>query len=383
MKRMLLFAMLFIFATSSLFAKGPDLQNSEIEKSFKLWKEFLAKYDAVLVNYDASSPKAKEMEKKVLLSYARMREAYSTQYSRCAKMYKNHMDAGIKKGAPMVKELELEIENLKIIGSKMKSSLNIEQQKELLKWMNENNIQQKLKNVPLVNNKPGDRLVRVINGVEFAFRWCPAGSFMMGSRKGEKNHWKREHLHNVTLSKGFWMLETPVTQKQWKAVMHTNPSHFKGDNLPVETVDWFDCQKFCSKCEELGLPVALPSEAQWEYACRSGSTGPYAGNLDEMAWHYFNANNQTHPVGTKKPNNFNLYDMHGNVWEWCEDAFLLDISFNSNGNPIAGDKNSKRLNRGGSWRHGELETRSAFRLDRDPDAKGDNLGFRIIIKQEK
>ena len=155
----------------------------------------------------------------------------------------------------------------------------------------------------------GERKVVTVNGVEFAFRWCPAGTFTMGAPTSEEGLYN-ETQHEVTLTKGFWMLETEVTQKQWKAVMGTNPSFFKGDDLPVESVSWNDCQEFC---EKTGLQ--LPTEAQWEYACRAGTTDAYAGNLDEMAWYYSNSGNKTHPVGTKKPNAWGLYDMHGNVWE--------------------------------------------------------------------
>ncbi len=163
--------------------------------------------------------------------------------------------------------------------------------------------------------KAGERKTVTVNGVEFAFRWCPAGTFMMGSPKDEKDRSSDETQHEVTLTKGFWMLETEVTQKQWKAITGDNPSNFKGDDLPVEEVSWNDCQEFCRKCSALGLPVQLPTESQWEYACRAGTTDAYAGNLDEMAWYYSNSGNKTHPVGTKKPNAWGLYDMHGNVWE--------------------------------------------------------------------
>ena len=110
----------------------------------------------------------------------------------------------------------------------------------------------------------GERKTAVVNGVLFAFRWCPAGTFMMGSPISQARRKGAEEPHLVTLSKGFWMMETEVTQKQWEAVMGNNPSGFKGDDLPVENVSWYDCQEFCKKCSELGLPVKLPTEAQRE-----------------------------------------------------------------------------------------------------------------------
>lgn len=133
----------------------------------------------------------------------------------------------------------------------------------------------------------GARRTVIVNDAEFTFRWAPAGWFMMGSPKGddareesreetgEYGRFNSEILHKVTFTKGFWIMETPVTQKHWEAVMKNNPSYFKGDNLPVEKVSWCDCQEFCKRCAQLGLPLQLPTESQWEYACRAGSTTAY------------------------------------------------------------------------------------------------------------
>ncbi|MDO4571257.1 MAG: formylglycine-generating enzyme family protein, partial [Planctomycetia bacterium] len=160
------------------------------------------------------------------------------------------------------------------------------------------------------------------NGVEYVWRWCPAGEFMMGSPSGEKGRYNDEKQHRVTLTQGFWMLETQVTQRMWQSVMGNNPSKWKGANLPVEQVSWNDCVKFCEKISELsGLKIQLPTEAQWEYACRAGTMGAYAGNLGSMAWYDSNSGGRTHEVKTKQPNAWGLYDMHGNVWEWCSDWY--------------------------------------------------------------
>lgn len=170
----------------------------------------------------------------------------------------------------------------------------------------------------------GERKVVTLNGVEFAFRWCPPGVFMMGSPESE---------HEVTLTKGFWIMETEVTQKQWKTVMRNNPSEFKGDDLPVEKVSLVDCAEFCKKCTEYGFLVQPPTEAQWEYACRAGTTEAYAGNLGDMAWFRSNSGDKTHPVRMKKPNAWGLYDMHGNVQEWCLDWYQ-DMSNRSETDPL-------------------------------------------------
>ncbi|MBR0239384.1 MAG: SUMF1/EgtB/PvdO family nonheme iron enzyme [Thermoguttaceae bacterium] len=250
--------------------------------------------------------------------------------------------------------------------------------------------------------KAGDRKTVTVNGVEFAFRWCPRGTFMMGSPTSEEGRYDNETQHQVTLTKGFWMMKTEVTQKQWKAVMGSNPSHFQGDDLPVEQVSWNNCQEFCKKCAQLGFPVQLPTEAQWEYACRAGTTGAYAGNLDDMAWYSSNSGSKTHPVGTKKPNAWGLYDMHGNVWEWCADWYddypsgsvtdlrklwtvnLLrydDYLSGSVTDPTGPSSGDYRVVRGGSWFSDVGYCRSAKRYLIDPGSRSDDLGFRLVKGQ--
>ena len=146
----------------------------------------------------------------------------------------------------------------------------------------------------------------------------PGGTFMMGSPEDEAESRNDEHPeHQVTMS-SFLIGKYEVSQAEWDKVMGSNPAQLKGDNRPVETVSWEDCQEFCLK-----LGLSLPTEAQWEYACRAGSGGPFAGTgrLDDMGWWTENSGRRLHAVGEKEPNDFGLYDMQGNVWEWCEDVY--------------------------------------------------------------
>ncbi|MDO4551458.1 MAG: formylglycine-generating enzyme family protein [Planctomycetia bacterium] len=239
--------------------------------------------------------------------------------------------------------------------------------------------------------KAGERMVKTVDGVEYAFRWCPAGSFMMGSPEDELGRDADETQHRVTLTKGFWMLETEVTQKMWQSVMEDNPSDFEGDDLPVENVSWDDCQEFCQKLRNLGLNIQLPTEAQWEYACRAGTTGEYGGtgNLDDMGWYGHkneygdklgNSKERTHEVKTKKPNAWGLYDMHGNVWEWCQDWYGSDYYKNSPTNdPTGPASGSDRVDRGGCWGNYAGGCRSARRNSGTPTFRYSYLGFRPVL----
>ena len=231
----------------------------------------------------------------------------------------------------------------------------------------------------------GERRTITVNGVEFAFRWCPPGAFMMGSPDDEEGRDDDETLHEVTLTKGFWMMETEVTQKQWNAVMESSLSVFKGDDLPVEMVSWNICQKFCEK-----TGFQLPTEAQWEYACRAGSTTAYfwgnalngdKANCDgnQPCGTTINGKflEKTTPVGSYEPNAWGLYDMHGNVWEWCQDWFGDYPSGNETDQlgPLTG---STRVIRGGSWGCNAGGCRSACRGNRGPKEQANFLGVRFL-----
>lgn len=215
-------------------------------------------------------------------------------------------------------------------------------------------------------------------GIEFVL--IPPGTFMMGST----NHGSNEKLvHQVTISQPFYMGEYEVTQQQWLYVMGSNPSHFKDcANCPVEQVSWEDTQNFINKLNEGndGFRYRLPTEAEWEYACRAGTTGDYAGSLSEMAWYEENSGGTTHVVGQKQPNAWGLADMHGNVSEWCEDWYHENYyGAPTDGSAwLSGGQQKSRVLRGGSWDYDALLSRSAFRTDRTPDSRNRNYGFRIV-----
>jgi formylglycine-generating enzyme required for sulfatase activity/tRNA A-37 threonylcarbamoyl transferase component Bud32 len=203
------------------------------------------------------------------------------------------------------------------------------------------------------------------------------GHFMMGSVNGEAGE---KPVHPVKIGP-FEIGKYELTQEQWQSVMGMNPSKTKGANLPVENVSWNDAQEFIKKlnAENDGYTYRLPTEAEWEYVCRAGSTGDYAGNLNEMAWYSSNSDNQTHPVGQKKANAWGLHDLHGNVWEWCNDYY--DESYyrkSPSVDPSGPSTGTDRVGRGGSWYDKAFSLRSAHRGNAVPDYHDDLLGFRLV-----
>ena len=221
-------------------------------------------------------------------------------------------------------------------------------------------------------HRAGERMVLTIKGIEYAFRWCPPGTFMMGSAPDEADRDDDEQQHEVTLSHGFWMLETQVTQGMWVSVMGNNPSHFKGDKLPVESVSWYDCQEYITKLnDELksrgnqspglkpigglipaalkGFQLSLPTEAQWEYACRAGTTTAYhfGDTLTQQQANFGGSIGRTKEVGSYPANAWGLRDMHGNVWEWCSDLFE-DYPSGAVTDPMGAERGLLRVLRGGA-----------------------------------
>ena len=190
-------------------------------------------------------------------------------------------------------------------------------------------------------------------------------------------------VHKVTLTKGFHLGKTEVTQEQWEALMGANPSRFKGAKNPVENVSWNDSQDFLRRLNEKlpGQSFRLPAEAEWEYACRAGSTTAYSfgegeGNFGEYTWCSANSAQATHPVGEKKANAWGLLDMHGNVWEWCADWHGPYPAADQK-DPGGPPNGQSRVLRGGSWNIKPMYCRSADRDNDTPDYRDDGIGFRV------
>lgn len=231
------------------------------------------------------------------------------------------------------------------------------------------------------------------NGVKLPLILIPAGRFLMGSPPGEEGRFRNEGpQHEVTISRPFYMGRFPVTQVQWGAVMARNRSRFKGDNLPIEKVPWEKACEFCRKLSVTnGREHRLPTEAEWEYACRAGSAGRFCcGHSDSIlgqyAWYDTNSGGETHPVGQKKPNAWGLYDMHGNVWEWCHDYYAKKYYGESPSSNPTGLSHSYwrdiwhgHVVRGGSWHVNPTRCRSSYRNgEYTVDLEATN-GFRVVV----
>ena len=218
-----------------------------------------------------------------------------------------------------------------------------------------------------------------LGGVAQRLRWIPPGRFLMGSPESEAGRYSDEGpQHPVTIERGFWLADTPVTQALWQAVMGENPSHFKGLERPVERVSWQDAQRFFSQAKVAGL--GLPTEAQWEYACRAGTpTATWQGDdpavRTEIAWFDENSKGETQPVKTKPANPLGLHDMLGNVWEWCADPWRESYASTARESAASG-----RVVRGGAWLHGAGFVRAAFRDWNEPASRSADLGFRLALQ---
>ena len=234
----------------------------------------------------------------------------------------------------------------------------------------------------LIGSSAGEeRDWEIAPGVKMTFCWCPPGEFLMGSPETEEGRKPDEAQILVRLRKGFWMAKTQVTQRQWVSIMGENPSKFIGDDFPVETVNWNDAQEFVAKLNmqttDFGrVHAVLPTEAQWEYACRAGTICPFSGEaIDELAWYWDNSEKQLHHVGTKSQNAWGLHDMHGNLDEWCSDWYKENLI--GGVDPVGPEFGTEKVFRGGSWLNSVGVCRSASRQKIDPAIRHFLIGFRV------
>jgi formylglycine-generating enzyme required for sulfatase activity len=243
-------------------------------------------------------------------------------------------------------------------------------------------------------NKAGDTYT--IPDLSLEMLWVEPGTFTMGSPESEPGRWLDETQHEVTLTEGFWLGKHEVTQAQWESAMGNNPSHFKGANLPVEQVTWNDVMSFCEKLTELestagrlpaGMSYQLPTEAQWEYACRAGTTTAYSwGNgitPSNANYAYVAFGHRSFDVGKYPANPWGFFDMHGNVWEWCSDRYDYDYPNYPTGNvtnPTGRADGPLRVVRGGSSHNTANIARSAYRDTGVPDWSIFDRGFRLSLR---
>lgn len=245
------------------------------------------------------------------------------------------------------------------------------------------------------NNTGSDTSDTFTNEYGIRFVAISPGSYFMGSPAGELSRiYIFENQHEITIEKQFYLQTTEVTQRQWETVMGNNPSYFRncGQDCPVENVSWFDVQKFIRKLNQKSTEnrYRLPTEAEWEYACRAGSKTAFSNGdlretgchenspLENIDWYNCNSDNTTHIVGLKMPNKNGLYDMHGNVSEWSKDAFRINYSdtFDQNSNNM--DIDNQKAVRGGSWGDNPSSCRSATRNSLKPSMKNRTTGFRLV-----
>jgi hypothetical protein len=301
-------------------------------------------------------------------------------------------DADIKKYMGIIEKHEFNLRSLQMDKDNLIVRLSEKEQEleRLQKQLEEDALSEK----QFGDDFSKDLLITLEGGVSFVMKPIEGGTFMMGAQKKKTNAANYDILaydnegpiHSVTLS-DFYIGETQVTQGLWKAVMgdSNNPSVFKeGDNYPVENVSWNDCQNFINELNgKIGKHFRLPTEAEWEYAARGGkhhSPYKYSGsdNIDEVAWYYGYSQGITHPVAVKKSNELGIYDMSGNVWEWCKGEYG-DYPKGAVTNPVAESSGSSCVLRGGSWRNFADRCRVSYRYYIHPDGRSNGIGLRLAL----
>ncbi len=236
---------------------------------------------------------------------------------------------------------------------------------------------------------PANKIIPLdVKGVELDLAGIPAGTFAMGTDPGAPRFQRDEGpVTTVHITRPFWLARTELTQAQWEAMDMPNNSYHRGANRPVTNATWEQAMEYCRRLTKHerrvgrlpdGYAYTLPTEAQWEYACRAGGNGDYAGELNDLGWYSGNSEGETHPVAQKRPNAWGLYDMHGNVLEWCRDWYG-GYAGGQRDDPKGASEGSVRVIRGGSWGYGAVFCRSAYRVRLRPDSKWVIVGFRVAL----
>lgn len=220
----------------------------------------------------------------------------------------------------------------------------------------------------------------IVNSLKMVLVPIPAGEFVMGSPASEEGHHHSEFQHSVRITQPFYLSATEVTQQEYETLMGDNPSISKGKNKPVEMVSWNDAVNFCRKLSnQEHREYRLPTEAEWEYACRAATNTPFnfGNNTSRIGGYAIYDTSETHPVGEKKSNEWGLYDMHGNVWEWCQDWFAPYGNEMLVLDPTGPPEGDRRVLRGGAFCWPPVVLRSAVRIDNEPTYRSSRLGFRV------
>lgn len=224
--------------------------------------------------------------------------------------------------------------------------------------------------------------IKLSDDIQISMKKISAGSFKMGTYEGFGEE-DELPVRDVTITKDYYIGEFEITQKEWEAVMGNNPSGFKGENLPVENVKWGECMEFCEKLsKKTGLNISLPTEAQWEYACRAGSETKWFFGDDEVElgkYASMEVEDRTVEVGSFEPNPNGLYDVYGNVMEWCLDYYSGEYPKDDLTDPTGAKEGEARVSRGGGWGAGADCCRSAYRNASGENVSSDGIGFRIVV----
>ena len=373
-------------------------EHAEAIETLRRLPKQLGDEEATLLLFDENDPVKQEAKRKAREEAERKAKEEAEREAREEAERKTKEEAERKVRKEAERKVKAEGERKSRKDAKRKAKTEAEWELELLEEL-EREEAECIKRQFNSAKTAGTRKALKIKGVEFAFRWCPPGTFLMGSPASEADRHDNETRHKVTLTKGVWMLETSVTQGMYCAIFGSNPSCFKWGNYPVESVSWFDCQSFCKVLNALGVAPAgyafrLPTEAEWEYACRAGTNRPYFwgstlnGDKANCKGDYPYGGvskgrylKKSSAVGSYIPNAWGLYDMHGNVYDWCVDWFG-DYDAGPQTDPMGPSKGSCRVLRGGSWYSGARSCRSASRNSLDPTSRNNYCGFRLALGRE-